>query len=240
MEKDLLQIENGNFTQIVNPLIEQLIQLPFKGCELAVSLYIIRKTYGFHKIEDSISITQFEKALKRGRPTIVKALKNLQLVNIVKLVKKGNQNRVSNIWRINKYYSTWELVRLVSLVKSKSFTSKGVYTITSKGGLTYKIKKENTKETIAIQKSPSPFKELIEYYSSSTLKAKGFRPKISGADGKALKTALVGKTKQEIEDRIDFYIKSEKADRVGMGLSKILSADSENMYLQKGQINKFL
>lgn len=118
-EDKALQIENGNFTRIVNPLIEKLIQIPFKGCELAIVMFIIRKTYGFHKLEDEISITQFEKGLKRGRPTIVKALKNLQLVKILILVKRGTSKNSSNTWRINKYYKNWELVKTPELVKGK-------------------------------------------------------------------------------------------------------------------------
>jgi len=118
-EDKALQIENGNFTRIVNPLIEKLIQMPFKGCELAIVMFIIRKTYGFHKLEDEISITQFEKGLKRGRPTIVKALKNLQLVKILILVKRGTSKNSSNTWRINKYYNKWELVKTPELVKRR-------------------------------------------------------------------------------------------------------------------------
>ena len=112
-----LQVENGNFTRIVNPLIEELVKIPFKGCELAVALWLIRKTYGFQKRQDSISLTQFQEGLNRSRQTIVTALKNLQLVNVVRLVKKGNMKGASNIWEINKYMNTWNLVNTVRLVQ---------------------------------------------------------------------------------------------------------------------------
>ncbi len=124
MIKKELQVENGNFTRIVNPLIEELVKIPFKGCELAVALFIIRKTYGFQKKQDEISITQFENGLKRSRPVIVKALKNLQLVKVVKLVKRGSSKTCSNLWEINKYYNEWELVKLPQLVKHRRSTSK--------------------------------------------------------------------------------------------------------------------
>lgn len=117
MTDDSLQVENGHYTRIVNPLIENLIKIPFKGCELAVAMYIIRKTYGFQKKEDEISLTQFQKDLDRSRQTIVTALKNLQLVNVARLVKQGNAKGDCNIWSINKYYSTWKLVNMGRLVK---------------------------------------------------------------------------------------------------------------------------
>lgn len=122
-----LQIENGNFTRIINPLIDNLIKVPFKGCEIQVALFIIRKTYGYNKTEDEISISQFCIGLQRSRQTIVNALHNLQLVNIVRLVKRGDSKISSNTWKINKYNETWKLVNLVRLVKHKwptSLTSK--------------------------------------------------------------------------------------------------------------------
>jgi phage replication O-like protein O len=162
MSHDELQVENGNFTRIVNPLIEHLIQIPFKGCELAVALYIIRKTYGFQKKQDEISISQFVKDLKRSRQTIVTALKNLQLVNIARLVSKGDSKKCSNRWEINKYYETWELVKIARLVKRKRGTS-----LTEGPQLVYTARhtKENTKE---IQKKGSdvPSQDIQEFIYS--------------------------------------------------------------------------
>lgn len=171
MSKDELQVENGNFTRIINPLLEQLIQIPFKGCELATALFIIRKTYGYNKPNDKISLTQFEKALKRTRPTIVKALKNLQLVNVVKLIKRGNIYNSANLWKINKYYETWGVVNTAKLVKGRRKPSKDGLTTPSKDGLTYKrqyIKdiKDNTQSKIATN-NKTMFKEEIIHLDES-------------------------------------------------------------------------
>src|SRR3990167_8533895 len=118
-----LQVENGNFTRIINPVIESLTKIPFKGCELAIALYIIRKTWGYNKTEDAIPLSQFCEETQRSRQTIVVALKNLQLVNIARLVKRGDSIKQANIWKINKYIDTWELVKLARLVKRKRGTS---------------------------------------------------------------------------------------------------------------------
>ena len=138
-----LQVENGNFTRIANPLIEQLVKIPFKGCELAVAFYIIRKTYGFQKTQDEISLTQFQKDLGRSRQTIVTALKNLKLVGVARLVKKGTMKGDSNIWAINKYYDTWKLVNMARLVQRKRGAS-----LTEAKNLVYTARhtKETTKE----------------------------------------------------------------------------------------------
>lgn len=162
MKKEELQVENGNYTRIVNPLIEELIKIPFKGCELAVALFIIRKTYGFQKKQDEISLTQFEKGLQRTRPSIVKALKNLQLVNIAKLVKQGDSKNCSNLWEINKYFETWQLVNIAKLVKCKHLTSKASSKQLVKPALhTKENTKENTKERCRF--TPPTFEEVYNY-----------------------------------------------------------------------------
>ena len=51
--KPNIQIENGNFTRIHNDILQKIIELPFKGCEMQVCIFIIRKTYGFNKTQDA-------------------------------------------------------------------------------------------------------------------------------------------------------------------------------------------
>ena len=133
------------YTKVPNEFLEALIQLPFRGCEFQAALFIIRKTVGFHKEQDEISISQFEKALQRSRPTIIKALKNLQLVKVAKLVRQSKSKRHSNLWAINLNPNDWDLVKVAKLVKCKSSIGKGVFTPTSKDAFTHKRKKENTK-----------------------------------------------------------------------------------------------
>lgn len=116
MSKADLQVENGNFTRIVNPLIEQLIQIPFRGCELAIAMFVIRKTYGYQKKKDSISLSQFCVGTKRSRQTVIVAIRNLELSNI--LVKTARPY-ATNTYEINKYYDTWKVGKTARLVKRR-------------------------------------------------------------------------------------------------------------------------
>lgn len=180
MNNEELQVESGNFTRIINPLIEELIKLPFKGCELAVALFIIRKTYGFNKTKDEISLTQFQLGLARSRQTIVTALKNLQLVNVARLVKQGDSKKHSNCWEINKYYNTWELVKLPRLVKRKGSTS-----LTEGPQLVYIPRhtidntKDKTKET---NSPPSGRSECPEIFNQTIGKKNGGGAEKMGLD----------------------------------------------------------
>ncbi len=150
-----LQLENGNYTRVVNRVLEELSKAPLLGAELAVCIFVIRKTYGFNKKEDEISLTQFEQGLGRSRPTIVKALKKLQLVNILKLVKKGSSKKQSNLWVFNKYYDTWKLVKGTQLVKKKHATNKEIRKKLVKGPLhTKDNNKRQTKDIVASKDAP--------------------------------------------------------------------------------------
>lgn len=153
MEDKDLQLENGNYTRIVNRVIEELVKTPLLGAELAICLFVIRKTYGYNKLQDQISITQFEIGVKRSRPTITKALKNLQLVNILQLVKVGDSKTSSSIWRFNKYYDTWKLVKTPKLVKDRTPTSKEKLIQLVK---TPKHTKDNTKDNTKEREADSP------------------------------------------------------------------------------------
>ena len=119
------QLQDG-YVKLANEILEALVRSNLSGTELAIILHLIRKTYGFNKKQDEISISQFLKAIPVTKPTLCKCLRNLQLVNIIKLVKKGNSLKRSNLYEFNKNYETWQLVKKYKLVKVWKRTSKGL------------------------------------------------------------------------------------------------------------------
>jgi len=179
---DELQVENGNYTRIVNKVLEELVKTPLLGAELAICFFVIRKTYGFCKVQDEISLTQFEDGVCRSRPTVVKALKNLQLVNILKLVKRGDSKISSNIWSFNKYYETWKLVKTRQLVKSSDTTSKVNAKQLVKTPLHTKetITKENTKERGIVAVAPTPAQITTNFFNQTNLQEEVIQGLING------------------------------------------------------------
>jgi phage replication O-like protein O len=130
------QKENG-FTPISNEILDNLVKLRIPPSEKDLCMFVLRKTYGFHKKTDRISLTQFELATLLSRPTVVKSLKNLITRNI--LVKAGL------LFSFNKNYDSW-VVNAGLLVKSCNLYGKRGLTKNGKRGLTYKRKKIMTKE----------------------------------------------------------------------------------------------
>jgi len=149
------QTENG-FTKIANEVFEELVKTALLGSEFQICFFVIRKTYGFNKKEDRISLTQFEKGTNLSRPTVVKSLKNLVSRNILKRSE-------SLIYKFNKDYESW-VVNTALLVKHNDTTSKDRFTKIGKDGLTHKRKKKMTKENIA-GVNPAEIVSVIETFS---------------------------------------------------------------------------
>jgi len=112
------------YTRIENEVLEKLTQMNLSGSAMACALVLLRKTNGFNKTQDGISLSQFVKYIDRSRPTVCKALKELQLVKICLLVEKGNSGNSFSIYSFNKNVEEWQLVKKPKLVKKKKSTSK--------------------------------------------------------------------------------------------------------------------
>jgi len=150
------QKENG-YTAIANEILEKLVNISLLGSEFQVLLFIIRKTYGYHKKSDRISLTQFENGTGLSRPTIVKTLKNLVSRNMVVKIYLPDENKG---YSFVKDHEKW-VVKTHLLVKGTWQTSKDVLTETSKDVLTHKRKKDNKRNNVASDK-PFILKEYLK------------------------------------------------------------------------------
>jgi hypothetical protein len=155
------QKENG-YTAINHESMEHLLLLRF-GSEipLQICLFILRKTWGYGKKNDIISLTQFQKATGASRPTVVYWLK--LLVKHLLLVKGIQPTKLGYSWQFNKDWEQWKsLVKPLKLVKSRPFTSKTPLTATSKTPLTHKRKKENiTKEILSSNDDGRDYNQIL-------------------------------------------------------------------------------
>ena len=102
------QCEDG-YTAIANELLEALCKIRIPGESTQVFLTILRKTYGYKKVVDQISLSQFVAATGMKKPNICRALKQLQTLNVIKIDKlvSQNDNTYRVMYRINKHYDSW-------------------------------------------------------------------------------------------------------------------------------------
>jgi phage replication O-like protein O len=141
------QKENG-YTAIANEVLEEMIKYRFpknsSSAPYNICFLVIRKTWGYQKKEDIISLSQFVKLTGYPRPTIVHWLEYLVKA---KLLLKKEETKNGYIYGFNKNYEEWiPLVKAKQLVKARTYTSNMALTKSSNVALTHKRKKEITKE----------------------------------------------------------------------------------------------
>ena len=98
------QLENG-FTMIADELLEALIAARLSGQEHRVVWAVIRKTYGFGKKMDRISMGQFEKMTRIPNKRCHRTMKKLIEKNVI--VKGGSFKEPT--YGLQKNYLLWSL-----------------------------------------------------------------------------------------------------------------------------------
>lgn len=131
------QLENG-YTKLANELYEQFSKLDASGSAWRVLFVVVRKTYGFHKKEDKISLTQFEESTGLTRKSVCRGIIELVSLNVVTVTKEGYINK----YEIQKNYETWGSVKPDTSVQNDTKSSVKPDTKTSVQNDTYKRKKE--------------------------------------------------------------------------------------------------
>jgi len=118
-EKGFLQITSGKKE---NDILSALISMRLNGTEYQIILTVIRKTWGWNKKEDWISISQFEKITGKDRSFIIKTIGGL--VDKKLLVKKSTLGKITKL-SIQKDITLWDikLVDNTPLVDKKPLTS---------------------------------------------------------------------------------------------------------------------
>lgn len=130
------QLENGHI-KIANEIWEALIKTRISGEARQVLDFVLRKTYGFNKKEDKISLSQLVLATGLRRPDIIRARNKLLQMNII-ISKKANDNITS--YRFNKDFDMWK-----PLAKKQRGVAKKQMVVSKKANASL-AKKQHTKD----------------------------------------------------------------------------------------------
>lgn len=153
------QLKNG-YTSIANELIEIFIQTELSGQEFRLMLFILRKTYGYHKKEDYISLTQMAKALRISMMRASQVINSLQKKKIITL--KENIEGKTKKYQFNKSYEQWIPYRKTDSYKKNDTTLKVLRKKPYR-------KTDSTKETLTKEtttKEKTSLQEVIDSYFS--------------------------------------------------------------------------
>lgn len=96
------QVEDG-FTRIANELLEAIYCFDFSKRQLRILLCILRKTYGFNKKQDDMTVTQLANDTGLDRASVSKSLDELVLMQAV----TKRHGRFGYVLEINKHYRQW-------------------------------------------------------------------------------------------------------------------------------------
>ncbi len=129
------QLENG-YTRIANELLDAIISFKFTARQFKVVFAVIRKTYGYNKRVDDISLSQISSLCELPRNHVCKEISALTKMKVL-LKEKGS---FSNSIGLNKNYSEW--VHL----EGKKERSKSTLDRTDHNHYTYKITNIETGE----------------------------------------------------------------------------------------------
>jgi len=130
------QIENG-YVKIANKLFDALIRYRLPGEQRQCLDVIIRKTYGYNKKADAISLSQFVEMTGIVKPHVVRALNELLSKKVIRITKNGNKG--PHVYEINKDFESWKVL-------PKKVTLPKMVTSVTKNGKALLPKKVPTKD----------------------------------------------------------------------------------------------
>ena len=166
------QKENG-YTAIANEIMDALIASELAGQDFKIALLIIRKTYGFNKREDSISLTQMVLATGMCKVRCSQVVNRLQLMKMLTVTE--NINGIGKKYKFNKDFEKWGTVNknINRLEKTKGTVNKKrnpplIKTLTTKDTIT----KDNNTPLPPFIPEWVPVKTFNEYQASRSKKLK--------------------------------------------------------------------
>lgn len=170
------QLEDGH-TRIANELLEAIIKFKFTERQYKVFFAILRKTYGFNKTSDDLSLSQLSAICDLPFNHISTVINQLVKLNVI--IKK--QGTYANNLMINKMYDTWGLHNMECLNVEFHNVDKGV---TSLGVIPFPtmevqktLPKDNTKDKAAKVKTSAI--SLQKYIDNCKQENKPLLPKES-------------------------------------------------------------
>lgn len=231
------QVKEG-FTRIANELLDALCRIKISGNARQIFDCILRKTYGYGKKQDKISLSQFEELTGIPRKNCPRSIRTLEAMEIIFV---DREKYISN-YSINKDYEMWRTYtncrhvalksedKIASKLKTNVLKSEDKTALKSednkrkKDNITKETLKKLTdrKEAVPIQKKSSPKKEstkrdfigkIITVFSEEYFTSRGIEYHSNGVDrsavGKLLKIYKNSGADAE-QTLIDFRIFFEK------------------------------
>jgi len=187
------QAENGHL-DIAHEVLEALIGSRFNGSQWAVVMMVLRKTWGWNKKTDKISLSQFSESTGLPSRTITRALSSLERSKI--LVPQRNPGKMTR-WSFNKDWESWQLGTQMTRVSKMTKDISGISPLSKVATTKETLTKENKR---AAKKADSRFQPLKEFFHQKYEEIRGTKLDTNVSDNKALSDLLKRQPKLSLED----------------------------------------
>jgi len=142
-----IQTENG-FIKLHPAILELLARQTLSGREFRCLMLLFRKTYGYHKKEDRISLSQWEQGTGIPRTRVGAVLAELVAKNVITRTDNG-ANRPAT-WGFNKHFETWQVSETVTL-EGDSLETEAKETVTLQGDTSVTLEGDSLEPTVTLQ-----------------------------------------------------------------------------------------
>ena len=211
--------------QYPNVLVDEILP-DLKPSAVKVLNVIVRKTFGWQKLSDELSLSHLEKLTKLRRAAVVAAVAELERIEVV-TIRRGAKGQGSNVYTLNVDIGTGLLVR-----KSNQFE----FQTSSHGSLKIELSKTQTKPNLfsienkaSVRKpknSDTRVKTLIGSFCSK------YEDKVGSSyvptwrkDGGLIKGLVTAdQTPEAIETAMDRYFADEFSSRTGFDIGRFVNS----------------
>lgn len=216
--------------------MDALAATRLSGYEHSVLYFLIRKTYGWHKKEDFISLSQVAEGTGLRTSHICRTLKRLQEQNMI--TKNGNGRSIR--YGLQKDYEKW--ISLPKKVITKNGNGKKlpkmVMQVTKNGNksLPNLVDTKERKETITKDIDGAAIKHLIDHHFQNYQRKFNKKYVVSGGkDGSLLKKLLKSLEKEEIKKLNDLFFQSDDpfVQKAGYTIAVFFSQINKLQVMQK-------
>lgn len=142
-----IQTENG-FVKIHPAILELLATRQLSGREFRCLLFLFRKTYGYQKKEDRISLSQWEQGTGIPRTRVGAVLDELVRQKLIYRVDGGVKR--PSAWGFNKHFETWQDEQSVTL-EGVSLDQDDTETVTPTGDKSVTLEGVSSNASVTLQ-----------------------------------------------------------------------------------------
>lgn len=100
-----IQVEDGKFARLHNLILDTLARARFTASEYRVIIFLLRKTYGFRKKEDDLSLKQWADGMDTDKTQVSRTIADLIEKNVI--YRSESPKPFCHRYGFNKYIENW-------------------------------------------------------------------------------------------------------------------------------------